>query len=93
MGLHTKWRYEQHAVDAINIALARCRHKKKKTTFRLSSLVRCVGDLNVALWLSLQRVITEGVPQSQNAERRYTTEVMLSKMQQRTITDEEAQSR
>ena len=22
VGLHTKWQYEQHAVDAINIALA-----------------------------------------------------------------------
>ena len=32
-------------------------------------------DSNDALWLSLQRVITEGVPQSRNAVRRYTTEV------------------
>ena len=37
-------------------------------------------DLNVALWLSLQRVITEGVPQSRNAVRRYTTEVMSPKV-------------
>ena len=32
-------------------------------------------DSNVALWLSLQRVITEGVPQSQNAVRKNTREV------------------
>ena len=49
-------------------------------------------DSNVALWLSLQRVITEGVPQSRNAVRRYTTEVMSPKKLQRVITDEVAQS-
>ena len=36
-------------------------------------------DSNVALWLSLQRIITEGVPQSRNAVWRYTTEVMSPK--------------
>ncbi len=44
VGLHTKWHYGQHSVDEINIALDRI--QKKKTTFRLSSLVRCVGDSN-----------------------------------------------
>ena len=36
MGLYTKWHYEQHAVDAINIALAMVDIQNKKKEDNLS---------------------------------------------------------
>ena len=37
-------------------------------------------DSNVVMWFSPHHNITEGVPQSQNAVRRYTTEVTALKV-------------
>ena len=37
-------------------------------------------DSNVVMWFSPHHNITEGVPQSRNAVRRYTTEVTTPKV-------------
>ena len=44
-------------------------------------------DSNVVMWFSPHHNITEGVPQSRNAVRRYTTEVTAQKVRIRQLTN------
>ena len=66
MGLYTKWHYEQHAVDAINIALAMVDIQNKKKEDNLSIVF--FGAVRRGLECRTEVcVITDEVAQSSNA--------------------------